>query len=300
MAVEVCTSLTLSTALVSATQNASVSTICPVHDICYSLSIPEDTAASGQGDIFFQIRAGRAYQWAALGQGSQMSGSNIFVVYAGTDGKITLSPRLGVGHVQPLHDEDAKVSLLSGSGVDDQGRMVANVKCSNCQAWKGGSMNFQEDTANWLYAWRQGTPLHSDEVTRRITQHSHAYAITWPIRNAKGRASANPFLDTDATDTTVTGGVGGWIKQHVAILHGGLAAAAFAILFPLGGILIRLANFRGGIWIHVVLQILSWLIWLVAFGLGVYMVTYMPLSGSDVAHPGTYNKIAVTSRRALC
>ena len=127
--------------------------------------------------------------------------------------------------------------------------------------------------------------------------------MPWPIVNAKGGASANPFLDGDATDTMVSDGAIGWIQQHVAILRGGLAAAAFVVLFPLGGTLPRLANFRGGIWIHVGLQILSWLIWLAAFGVGIYMVIHQPLEGSDVAHPGTCDRtfgMTITSNWLIC
>jgi hypothetical protein len=98
-------------------------------------------------------------------------------------------------------------------------------------------------------------------------------------------------LEADATDTTFSYGAIEWIQEHVAVLHGGLASAAFVVLLPLGGILIRRANFRGGIWIHVGLQILSWWIWLTAFGLGIYMVVYISLEGNDVAHPGTCGEI---------
>lgn len=60
-----------------------------------------------------------------------MDGANIFMIYADSDKKnVTLSPRLGTGEVQPLHEngEDATVTLLSGSGISG-GMMTANVKC---------------------------------------------------------------------------------------------------------------------------------------------------------------------------
>lgn len=57
-----------------------------------------------------------------------MSGSNIFVMYTSADGQnVTVSPRLGTGHVQPQHATDAQVELLAGSGIAD-GMMTANVK----------------------------------------------------------------------------------------------------------------------------------------------------------------------------
>lgn len=86
-----------------------------------------------------------------------MAGANIFVMsvdinvdthgatlttlrYTSGDGQnVTLSPRLGKGHTMPLHDDSANVTLLEGSGVSN-GKMTANVRCSNCNSWTGGTM----------------------------------------------------------------------------------------------------------------------------------------------------------------
>lgn len=67
--------------------------------------------------------------WIGLGQGSQMKGSNIFMIYANAAGdNVTLSPRLGVGEQQPASDTTADVTLLSGSGICNN-MMTANIKC---------------------------------------------------------------------------------------------------------------------------------------------------------------------------
>ena len=58
-----------------------------------------------------------------------MAGSNIFVVYPNSAGtNMTLSPRTGVGEVEPNYNPNAQVTLLSGSGISG-GIMTANVKC---------------------------------------------------------------------------------------------------------------------------------------------------------------------------
>lgn len=57
-----------------------------------------------------------------------MTGANIFVVYTAGNGNVTVSPRLGSGHVMPQFNSDAQVTLLEGSGVSN-GKMVANVRC---------------------------------------------------------------------------------------------------------------------------------------------------------------------------
>ena len=58
-----------------------------------------------------------------------MRNSNLFIIYADDTGtNVTLSPRLGVGEVEPNFNPDAKVSLLEGSGIAN-GVMTANVRC---------------------------------------------------------------------------------------------------------------------------------------------------------------------------
>ena len=102
---------------------------CTGSDICFSLSIPDTTVSSGDGDVFFQLSAPTSLAWVALGQGDSMSGSNIFVMYTSAGGtNVTVSPRLVQGYVEPEYNSDAQLELLEGSGVSD-GIMTANVKC---------------------------------------------------------------------------------------------------------------------------------------------------------------------------
>ena len=65
------------------------------------VNIPSSTASGSSEQIFFSISAPSGTQWAAFGQGSSMSGSNMFIVYTSGDGNVTLSPRLGKGNVMP-------------------------------------------------------------------------------------------------------------------------------------------------------------------------------------------------------
>lgn len=59
--------------------------------------------------------------------------------------------------------------------------------------------------------------------------------------------------------------------------HAIMAAAAFAFIFPVGGILIRVASFRGLWLLHAVVQVLGWLLYVAAFGIGVYMAVHLDL-----------------------
>lgn len=64
-----------------------------------------------------------------MGIGESMSGSSIFVMWADGSGNVTVSPRLGVGNVEPQPNPEAQIELLSGSGVVGD-MMVANFKCT--------------------------------------------------------------------------------------------------------------------------------------------------------------------------
>ncbi|KAF2802592.1 uncharacterized protein BDZ99DRAFT_503790 [Mytilinidion resinicola] len=55
--------------------------------------------------------------------------------------------------------------------------------------------------------------------------------------------------------------------------HAILAALAFVILFPTGGIIVRLVPFRLVWFVHGVLQLFAILVFVAAFGLGIYLAT---------------------------
>jgi hypothetical protein len=65
--------------------------------------------------------------------------------------------------------------------------------------------------------------------------------------------------------------------------HAVLATLAFAFLFPVGGILIRVASFPGLWWVHGLFQIFAWILYIAAFGLGVYMASHAGMMHE--AHP---------------
>jgi hypothetical protein len=67
------------------------------------------------------------------------------------------------------------------------------------------------------------------------------------------------------------------------LAHGVIACIAFVALFPIGGILIRVASFSGLLWLHAALQGFAFLFYIVAFGMGVYMATTLNLMNN--AHP---------------
>ncbi len=66
-------------------------------------------------------------------------------------------------------------------------------------------------------------------------------------------------------------------KRTMLIAHGVLASLAFVILFPSGSIAIRLISFPGIVWLHAGFQIFAYLVYIAAFGMGIWLA--LPISG---------------------
>lgn len=257
---------------------AAVLSTCPASEVCYSVHVPDETARTSSGEIYFQISAPTTYSWVAIGQGTMMSNANMFVVYSSADGQnVTLSPRAASGHTMPTHHENAEVVLLEGSGIVD-GRIIANVRCSNCDGWGAGTMSMQDTSSNWVYAYKDGLPIDSDDKAAQISQHGSMGSFTWDLSKATGgTSSGNPF--TNASSTTMTGAAeqNSWQKMsndaqaRILQAHGTVASLAFVAIFPIGAILIRLASFNGLLWVHGGLQIFGYVLFIAAAGLGIFM-----------------------------
>lgn len=67
--------------LATSSYSAQLASHCVTGDVCYSVNVPETSASSGNGDIFFQISGPSELQYIALGQagqGAQMAGVRSF------------------------------------------------------------------------------------------------------------------------------------------------------------------------------------------------------------------------------
>lgn len=128
-----------------------------------------------------------------------MAGSNIFVMYTSAGGSnVTVSPRLADGYSQPDYNSAAQIALLEGSGVEGN-TMTANVRCSNCASWEGGSMDFSGSSGSWIYALKSGSSLDSDDTSTSISQHDSKGVFSFDFTQARGGSGVNPFLQSGAT-----------------------------------------------------------------------------------------------------
>lgn len=116
-----------------------------------------------------------------------MLGSNIFVVYGNGDNNVTVSPRLGRNHIEPLYNPQANISLLDGSGINGN-TITANIRCDSCIDW---SNNGHEDVTSvsspWIWAVKYGQQLlDSSSVSADISQHDTSGLLSFNFQQATG------------------------------------------------------------------------------------------------------------------
>lgn len=186
----------------------NVATFTPGGGYGVAVNIPDSTASSGSGTVFIQLSCPSGLEWCAFGQGNQMSGANIMVMYAASSSNVTVSPRLGKGHFEPSFNSDAQVTLLQGSGIRSDGSMVANVRCDSCTTWSGGSMDVTSSSSNWIMAYKAGSSLDSTDQSANIDQHDTHDQFTLDLTTGTGGSSSNPFIsssDGNSNSNTASG-----------------------------------------------------------------------------------------------
>src|SRR5271170_3755154 len=118
--------LTLSLAASNSSVSSSSYTIDGNNGDPFTIAINVPSPAQND-DLYFSV-SGPAQQWIAFGFGEQMAGSLIFVMYSSADGNnVTVSPRLGTGHIMPTYTSDVQVELMAGTGIH-LGNYVVNAK----------------------------------------------------------------------------------------------------------------------------------------------------------------------------
>lgn len=140
-------------------------------------------------------------------------------------------------------------------------------------------MDFRSSNAEWIHAAKSGSPLDSDDLDEGISFHDVYSPFTWDFTAARGGNDVNPFLTVTPMNTTTSTSSGDDDDEgtppkditKIMMAHGILASLVFVMLFPIGGILVRLLSFPGFVKVHIAIQLLGYTMWLAAFGLGVYM-----------------------------
>jgi hypothetical protein len=244
-----------------------------------SVNVPHSTANGESKEIYFQVQAPAGTAWVGFGQGSQMAGANMFLVYADGANNVTVSPRHGQGHFEPKFDPSAHITVLEGSGVQPDGSLIANVRCDTCLIWDGGSMNPNESSSKWIWAYKTGHSLGSTSMSQSISQHSEMGAFLLDLTLGQGGNSTNPFLQVLTTQSTsgsaAARSVGVGINARTRRSHAAIMSLIFVLLFPAAALTMYVPMAQRVRYIHAPLQTIN-LILLVA-GLS---------TGSLLAHRG--------------
>ncbi|RGP66094.1 hypothetical protein FSPOR_6920 [Fusarium sporotrichioides] len=230
-------------------------------DICYSWAVPSSTTSSTSNSLYLRLEAPTDYQWIALGTGSRMSGSTMFVIYQDGSGNVTLSIRKGYGHNMPTYNRMSDVKLIGGSGTSNK-TMVANIH------WSGATGIDLTGSNHWISAWKKGSPLDTTDASADFNEHDGTDSFSVDLSKASVNGNSNPFTNSSSTqksDTAVSGTDGGGGEDHTGSIHGVIMAIVFLLGFPIGSVLMPIF----GRWIiHASWQIIAFIGMWVGFGVG--------------------------------
>jgi len=95
----------------------------------------------------------------------------------------------------------------------------------------------------------------------------------FPSKRAAAAATASACVgDSGTTSSQHQNGFNNPdVRTRMFMAHGILGSLAFVIIFPLGAIAIRVLSFPGLVAFHAACQTIAWLMFIVCFGLGVYI-----------------------------
>ncbi|KAL2834343.1 hypothetical protein BDW59DRAFT_156282 [Aspergillus cavernicola] len=246
--------------------------------VSYSVNVPNDTALSGSGPIFMQLKCPVGTKWLALGTGDSMETGNLFIVYSAPHENITLSPRRAIGPTEPVYDPEIQASLLDGSDIRD-GIMTANVRCDNCMVLRDGG-SIMGSSSSWIWAMAHGDPSHggplvSTNISETIYRHDWHGIFFLDLTMAVGGNSSNPFSDLnytvfDYTSKSKQQQVNDTILHRKRIAHGVMTSVAFVLLFPGFALVLYIYPSRYTVaWIHAPLQVFAVCLALAGLGTGI-------------------------------
>jgi len=181
-------------------------------------------------DVSFYIQSPDWFQYTAIGLGTAMSNSLMFITYPSSRG-VTISPRLSSGATEPLFYPEARLTIHPNTGLRAH-EMIVNATCHNCRTWPGGSLNIASGSQSIIFANGPGIELVSDDVSAGIRRHVGYGSYLLDARNATGsgpvvfpeRLSAGDMVRLE--NVVQTGG------SRAAVIHGVLFVVTTLALGP--------------------------------------------------------------------
>ena len=169
----------------------------------------------------------------------------------------------------PEYEKRSDVELLEGSGVVEDDRMVANIRCGDCK-----SLDLNGRTS-WVLAWLSGDPVDSTDPAAAITFHEQKTILDVDLSQARIRSDQNPFLDLRPGDIGGTRGDNavfatdvdgrGTRRDGFLIAHGVIMTVVFIALYPLGALLMPVFNQW---FLHSISQLIAYILMWTGLALG--------------------------------
>lgn len=154
-------------------------------------------------------------------------------------------------------------------------------------------MDYTDTSANWIWAYKEGSAEDSDDVSAQLSQHTTMGTTQFNLASATGGDSANPFTVSAEATVSSTSGSGSGSESGsgssssgatgsssdsmpsnyntVLLAHAVLGPLAFALFFPLGAMAIRALSFPGLLWMHAGWMLFTYTIILATMSLGIWM-----------------------------
>ncbi|KAK7188377.1 integral membrane protein [Paraphaeosphaeria sporulosa] len=247
-------------ALVS-TAFAAMLTNCPHPDLCFRLEYLDATSASKSCYMLVGISAPITYN-VTLGHHNRERDYDDFIqVYPNAEksnfsiSRITGSTKSGF---------DPTCERLPSAGVKD-GKMAADMRCSICTPRISDPMDLFVPAINVYWNWAyvvtdvsgymvgSGANAFGTPPSYLLRQYKHLVSRWAPAAGHAGRFGPPPRI------------------IHMALAHGVLACIAWALIFPLSGILVRSCSFHNLLWVHTALQIVGLCLYTASIGLGIQL-----------------------------
>ena len=273
-------------------------------DFCMGTLMYQNASTNGH-DMFLTLTLrrhnGSALGWTAIGLGTVMEGSLMFIVYGNplSHQEPIVSIRTATGHSQPTllmksdmtNGMDLRVIrsswLLDDSHTQDPKvpSYIARVSlvCYSCHLWSGTDISAQSTSQPWIWAWnaKQNFDVFSSDAPLKMHKH-HAGAGGWgtfyldmsrSISTARLPPSLPPIRPKVATlgasDTPMSSS-GIIVEMTIgpgSYFHGLVLATVFLLLFPAGVISLR-ASSPKSFTHHWIIQLCASILLILGLGLG--------------------------------
>ncbi|PGH31382.1 hypothetical protein GX50_05862 [[Emmonsia] crescens] len=235
-------------------------------DFCMGVAMHYNISSHNH-DMYLTMEIPRtsALGWTAIGTGSSMKGSLMFIIYGNPSdqhGPI-VSIRTVDGHTQPqlvsqnqMGGSDLRVlqaSWMQGT----RGMTVAKIAvvCYSCEKWPGAPISAQASSQPWIWAWNDKQDIKVYSYDAHLDMHKHHTGnggwgnfyvdMARSVSTAKSPPSLPPIrtgvsrLGTSDSPLNAGGIISSIRANPMPSIHGFVMFVAFFILFPFGTIAMR-------------------------------------------------------------